>query len=195
VEHVVPADLVGAVREAVRVLVARGREEEGGRVGRAARDDDDLCGVTLGGAVVLDDHLGDRRAGVVRLEPARPRVREQRDVRMLERGPHAEHLRVRLSVHCAGEAVAVLTADAGAVGHVRLVQPHAARSVERVVSGRLEVVGELLDSRLVRHGRKRIRRAREALGRVLAVCAVHFVEMLGERVVRLELVVGDRPRR
>ena len=34
-----------------------------------------------------------------------------------------------------------------------------------------------------------------ALARVLAVLAVHLVQVLGLRVVGLELVVGDRPRR
>ena len=76
---------------------------------------------------------------------------------------------------------------------LRLVEQDAARRVERVVAGRREVVGELLDARLVRDGRERIRRARRRLGRILAAGAVHLVELLGLRVVRLELVVGDRP--
>ena len=38
--------------------------------------------------------------------------------------------------------------------HVRLVEHDPARRVERVVPGRREVVGELLDPRLVRHGRE-----------------------------------------
>ena len=59
--------------------------------------------------------------------------------------------------------------------------------------GRLEVVGELLDARLVADRRERVRRARRRLGRVLAARAVHLVALLGERVVRLHLVVADRP--
>ena len=61
--------------------------------------------------------------------------------------------------------------------------------------GACEVVGELLDPRLVADRRERVRRARRRLGRVLAARAVHLVELLGLRVVRLHLVVGDRPRR
>ena len=57
-----------------------------------------------------------------------------------------------------------------------------------------EIVGELLDARLVRHGREGIGRAGRRLGRVLASRAVHLVELLGLRVVRLHLVVADRPR-
>ena len=103
------------------------------------------------------------------------RVRDELDVRMLERRPHAEHLGVRLPVHGADEAVAVRAADARAVRHVRLVQANPARCVERVQAGRLEVVRELLDPRLVRDGRERILRARESFRRILAVVAVHLV--------------------
>ena len=78
---------------------------------------------------------------------------------------------------------------------VRLVEHDPARRVERLVAGRLEVVRELLDPRLVRHGGMRVRRARRRLGRILAPRAVHLVELLRQRVVRLELVVGDRPGR
>ena len=114
---------------------------------------------------------------------------------MLERGSHAEHIRVRLPVHRAREPVAVHAADARAVRHVRLVQPDATGGVERREAGCLEVVRELLDPRLVRDGGMRVGHARERLRRVLAVRAVHLVQLLGARVERLELVVGDRPRR
>ena len=132
-------------------------------------------------------------SGVVRLQAYRPRVRQQRDVRVLERRPNPEHLGVGLPVHRAGEAVAVLAADADAVRHVRLVEPDSARRVERAVAGGLEIVGELLDPGLVRDGRERVRRARRPLGRILAADAVHLVRLLGPRVVGLELVVADRP--
>ena len=130
----------------------------------------------------LDHDLGDGRARVVRLEPRDLRVRQQRDVRVLERRPHAEHLGVGLRVHHAREAVAVLHTDAGAVRRVRLVEQDPARRVERVVAGRREVVGELLDPRLVRDGRERVRRARRRLGRILAAGAVHLVQLLGASV-------------
>ena len=136
---------------------------------------------------------GDCGSGVVRLQADRLRVRQQRDVRVLERRPNPEHLGVRLPVHRAGEAVAVLAADAGAVRHVRLVEPDSARRVERAVAGGLEIVGELLDPGLVGDGRERVRRARRPLGRILAAGTVHLVRLLGPRVVGLELVVADRP--
>jgi len=64
-----------------------------------------------------------------------------------------------------------------------------------MVAGLRERVGELLDARLVRDRRMRVRPTGGRLGRVLAAGAVHLVELLRLRVVRLELVVGDRPRR
>jgi hypothetical protein len=63
-----------------------------------------------------------------------------------------------------------------------------------MVAAALEVVGELLDARLVRDRGERERRGARRLGRVFARLAVHEVELLGLGVVRLELVVGDRPR-
>ena len=75
VERVVAADLVGAVGEAVRVLVARRGEEQLRAVGRAARDDDEIRRERLGLAVALDDHAGDLGARVVRLQLDRLRVR------------------------------------------------------------------------------------------------------------------------
>ena len=56
-----------------------------------------------------------------------------------------------------------------------------------------EVVRELLDPRFVGDRRERVRRARRRLGRVLAPGAVNLVPLLGQGVVRLQLVVGDRP--
>ena len=83
-----------------------------------------------------------------------PGVSEQRDVRVLERRADREHLGVGLRVHEAREAVAGPAADARAVGHVGLVQHHAAGRVEGLMALGFEIVGELLDARLVRHGRE-----------------------------------------
>ena len=58
-----------------------------------------------------------------------------------------------------------------------------------------QIVDELLDARLVTERRMQIRRARRRLGRVDAADAVHLVEVLGLRVVGLEVGVGERPRR
>ena len=145
--------------------------------------------------VPLDDDLSDGSAVGTRPEPDDPRVREQRDVRVLECGPHTQHLGVRLRMHETREAVAGRAADAGRERRVGLVEHDPARRMKRPVSRGREVVGELLDPWLVRHGGMRVRRARGRLGRVLPTRPVHVVELLRERVVRLQLLVGDRPGR
>ena len=196
VEHVVPADHPGAVGQPVRVAVAGRGEQDLGRVGGPGRDDHEVRAVGLLRAAPLDDHPLDGRsrprssrggATVARVRMAH--------VRVLERGPDPEHLGVGLGLDEAREPVAGLAADAAAVGQVVLEQADAARCVERVVAGPLQVVGELLDPRLVGQRRVRVLGAGVPLGRVLAVVAVYLVELLGAGVVRLEVVVRDRPGR
>ena len=143
--------------------------------------------------LAVDGDLGHGAAGRVGVKRHGLGVGQQRDVRVLERRADRQHLGVRLCVNQAREAVAGRAADAVAVGHVGLVQHHPARGVERVVPRGREVVGELLDARLVRDGREGIGRAGRRLGRVLAARPVHLVELLCLRVVGLHLVVADRP--
>ena len=121
-------------------------------------------------------------------------VRHERDVRMLEGRPNTEDLGVGLGLHERREPVARGAADARAEGHVPLVQPDPAGRVERVEPCPLEVIGQLLDPRLVRHRREGVGRARRRLGRILVVAAVDLVELLRLRVVRLEVLVRDGPR-
>ena len=147
--HVVASDLVGAVGETVRVLLARRLQEQLGGIGRATGDDDHVTHEPLVAAFALDHHLADGSTTVVRSEPHDLRVRHERDVRVLERRAHAEDLCVRLRVDETREAVARRTADARAERDVRFVEHDPARGVEGVVPGRREVVGELLDPRLV----------------------------------------------
>ena len=139
--------------------------------------------------MTLHDHLGHAAAVGVRLEAHGLRVREQRDVLVLDRRPHAHHLGVRLGVHDAGEAVAVVAAHAAAERHVVLAQQHAARGMEGMQSRCGKVVRELLDARLVRDRRERVGRAGGWLGGVLAPRSMNLVELLGLRVVRLHLVI------
>jgi hypothetical protein len=169
-------------------------EQELGRVGGPAGDDDDVAGECLGLSVAFDYDASDCRALRVRLQPDRLRVREQRHVRMLERWAYGDHLGIRLRVDNTWEAVAVGAAHAPRVGRVRLVEHDPARSVKRVVARAGQIVRELLDARLVRDRRVRVVVACMRLGRILAARSVNLVELLRLRVVRLELLVGDRPR-
>jgi len=58
-----------------------------------------------------------------------------------------------------------------------------------------QLVGELLDARLVLDGRELVVLARRSGIRVFAVLAMHPEQVLGAHVVGLEVVVGDRPGR
>ena len=122
-------------------------------------------------------------------------VAQQRHVGKFEGGAHGHDFRVGFGVHQARKAVAGLAADAGAVRHVLLVQHHGAGSREGVVARRRQIVGQLLDARLVGNRRARIGSAGGRLGRIPAAQPVHVIHLLGPRVIRLQLVVGDRPRR
>ena len=191
--HVVAPDDARGVREPVRVPFARRAEQERRGVDRAAGDDDDVRAVRLLDALAVDDDARDAPAGRVGLEPQHLRVRPQRDVRVLERGPHAEHVRVRLAVGEAREAVELGAPHAPPLLRVGLVEVDADRQVERLEPRALEVVVELLDPRLVRDGRVRERARAARLGGVLAGLAVDEVELLRLGVVRLEVVVGEGP--
>src|SRR5499426_235701 len=52
---------------------------------------------------------------------------------------------------------------------------------------------QLLDARLVRHGRERIGCARWGLGGIFAARAVHLVHLLSLSVIRLHVFVSDGP--
>src|SRR5207248_2765508 len=84
--------------------------------------------------------------------------------------------------------------DAGARPRIRFVELDPKRRVERPEALRGEILAELLQPWLVADRRMRIRRAGRRLGRVFAALPVHVVELLGARVVRLQIVIGDRPR-
>ena len=85
----------------------------------------------------------------------------------------------------AGEPVDPVAADADAVpGRLAVLvlgEVDADRQVERMQSLLLQVVAQLLDPRLVLHRPEAVRGAGRSLGRVLAVLAVHQVEVLGLR--------------
>ena len=193
VEHVVPSHLIRAVGKAVRVVLVGRAEEELRGVGRTCCDDDHVRGVDLFLAVAAHHDARHRPTGSIGVESRHLGVDEQRHVRHTEHRPYRDGLRIGLGVHETRVPVAPRAADAVAARAVVLVEQDPARRVERVISTLLEVVGQLLDPRLVRHGRPRILLAPVPLGRVLTVVAVHLVEPFGFRVVRLEVVVGQRP--
>ena len=112
---------------------------------------------------------------------------------MLERGPHAQNLGIRLRLDEAGKSIAILTAHTLAVGHIRLVEHDAAGRVEGMVARAFEVVGELLDARLVGDGGKGIGIAAWWLGGILSACAMDTIHALSLGVVGFEGLVSQRP--
>ena len=195
VEHVVAADLVGAVGEAVRVAVVGRREQQRRRVRGAGRHDDDVA--------------AERR-------PARPRGRPRRRSRSCPRrrssgcvawalvrsvtfgcssaGRTPKISASDLAMHERREAVAGRAADARRCSACR---PRAAgcrtargTGGSRPARGRRTAAGSA--ARASRPGTGRP--AGTGLGRILGVVAVDLVELLGLRVVRLEVVVRDGPR-
>jgi len=59
----------------------------------------------------------------------------------------------------------------------------------------LQIIRQLLDTRLVPHGRVLVVLARDAGERILAVLAVHPEQVLGSGVVRFHVFVTERPGR
>ncbi len=114
-------------------------------------------------------------------------------------GVDADHLCVRFGVDGAGKPVERVAADTGAVGGGAsvgvLVKLDAEGQVKRVKALAFEDVAELLDTRLVDYRRVGVGRTGPWLGRVFASLPVYMVQCFGLGVVRLELVVDDRPGR
>ena len=147
----------------------------------------------------VGDDPGDRAPGRVGLEALHVGAGHEGDVVLGQDRIDADDLRVRLGVQQAREAVDPVAADArarpGREARLRLVEVDPDRQVEGVEPELLQVVAELLDAGLVGDRRVGVLRAGVALARVLAVLAVHQVEVLGLGVVGLEVVVGDGPGR
>ena len=104
-------------------------------------------------------------------------------------------MRVALGANQAGKAIARLTPDAPAGVGILLVQHDAERYVKRPEPALDQVVVQLLDAWLVADCRIRVLRARPGIRGIDAAFAVDVVQALGLGVIRLQLLVADRPRR
>jgi hypothetical protein len=114
---------------------------------------------------------------------------------MSERWLHRDHLGVRLGADEARIAVAGVAPDAAARVRAPLVEHDPERRVERPEPLGCEIFRQRLQPRLVAHRGVRERAARPRLRRILAALPVHLVQGLCLRVVRLEVLVADGPRR
>src|SRR6266849_11123824 len=112
---------------------------------------------------------------------------------MFDRLIDADNLRIGLGANQAGEPVAGVAADAAALVPILLVEHDADRHVEGLQSRARKVVGQLLDAWLMAHRRPGIRGTGFWFGRIFSAVPVYLIEILGQRVVRLQLVIADRP--
>jgi hypothetical protein len=78
---------------------------------------------------------------------------------------------------------------------VLFVEHDAERSVKRPEAGGCKVVAQLLDARLMTDRGVWIWAARGTIGGVLAALTVHMIVLLGQRVIRFQVVVRKGPRR
>src|SRR3954449_8326021 len=117
---------------------------------------------------------------------------------MPQRRVDADYLRVRLRLHKTRESVHPVAADAHTVPRCPAVlvldEVDTDRQMERMQPLFLQVVAQLLDARLVLDRREPVLLTGGTLGGILAVATVDPVEVLGLGVVRLEVLVPQRPR-
>src|SRR5437667_8811976 len=106
---------------------------------------------------------------------------------------HADDLRVGLRAYQARKSITRATANTAAFVRVLLVEHHANGNMERIESHTREVIGQLLNARFMADCGPRIVRSRRRFGRILAAIAVHLVQVFRLSVVRLQIVVADRP--
>src|SRR5499427_9954721 len=137
-------------------------------------------------------------AGGLGLKTLNERIGEERDIRVLEHRLDADDLRIRLAVDQARITVESIATDAGA-GVQRLavlfVEQYAERQREWMMALSLQGIMEFLDARLVRDWRAGIRSACRRFGRVDPMLAMHLVEVLSFAIVRLEILIRERPSR
>src|ERR1700746_2923977 len=113
---------------------------------------------------------------------------------MLDRFIDAHNLCVGLSAHQAGKAVAGIAANAAALVRVLLVEHDPDRYMKGLETRTCEVVGQLLNARLMADGGPWIGGVRRRFGRIFSAVSVHLIQILGLRVVRLQIVIAERPR-
>src|SRR6266700_7115437 len=112
---------------------------------------------------------------------------------MLDRLIDAHNLRVGLGTHKASESVAGVAANAATLLRILLVEHDPNRNVEGLQAGARKVIGQLLNTWLVAHSRPGIWGVGRRLRWILAAIAVHLIEILRLSVVRLQVVIANRP--
>src|SRR5271165_2016726 len=112
---------------------------------------------------------------------------------MFDRLIYAHNLRVGLRTYQTGKAIAGVAANAAALVRILFVEHDPDRHVEGLQSRTREVVGQLLNARLMTDGGPRIGSVGRWFGRIFSTIAVHLIEVLSLGVIRFQIVVADRP--
>src|SRR5438477_6515072 len=123
------------------------------------------------------------------------RICQQGHVRILDCFVHAHNLRVGLGTHKASESVAGVAANATTLLRIFFVEHDPDRNVEGLQAGTRKVIRQLLNTGLMAHGRPRIGSFSWRLRRIFSAIAVHLIKIFGLRVIGLQIVIADRPRR
>src|SRR5271165_1449677 len=112
---------------------------------------------------------------------------------MLDRLIDTHNLRVGLRAYQTGKAVAGVAANAAALVRIFLVEHDPDRDVEGLQSRTREIVGQLLNARLMTDGGPGIGSVGRWFGRIFSAVSVHLIQILGLGIVRLQIVITDRP--
>src|SRR5271166_5305223 len=112
---------------------------------------------------------------------------------MSDRLIDAHNLRIGLRAHQTGKAVAGVAADAAALVRVSLVEHDPDRHVEGLQTRTCEVVGQLLNARLMTDGGPGVGGVGRRLGRIFSAVSVHLIEILGLGIVRFQIVIANWP--
>src|SRR5712692_5374075 len=106
---------------------------------------------------------------------------------------NADNLCIGLRSDQTGKAVAGIAANTAALVRVLLVKHYADRHVKRLQTRACKVVRQLLDARLMADGGPGIGGVRRRFGRIFSAVSVHLIQILGLRVVRLQIVITNGP--
>ena len=178
------------------MLVVGRHQQQPSAVGGTTAHYNDVGGVTQLLAIAQEFHAGHRAATGIGVQALHLSAGEQKHVGAAAQGrPHAADLRIPLRMHQAGEAIAVVATPAAAVGHVALIEHHAAGGMEGMQAGGAQIIGQLLDARFVADRRMRIGHRTGWIGGILTAQAMHVIHRLGLLIPGLEVAVAQRPGR
>src|SRR6266850_5769259 len=114
---------------------------------------------------------------------------------MLQRRVDTDCLRISFGANQTWMTVAGIATNAGAGARVLFIDPNPKRHVKRLQARSLKIIVQMLNALLVTDGRIFVGRAGVWFGWIFTARTVHLVEMFGFGVIRLKLVVANRPRR